>query len=491
MRFVSPCFSVKLSAASALALMAGSTYFAAGFSQDLAPFAVLAQFTGTVGIFGLAIGTFAVGRYWGQLQNESGPIMRQGFSSSPDFDTAYVGQSALIDLDAKGNLLACNQAGQTLIGARSFELESDGLKNRIHVQDRPEFLTRLSQAAHGKYATRTTVRLLIGEQDNQNRHLYTLVSFDFSPHAGNRVVASLAALTATEAGSGHPGDLLADLQNAHASMDAAKRAKTNFLNSISHELRTPLNAIIGFSDLLNANINGELNQAHREYVGHIHQSGTHLLGIVNTLLEMSRIDAGHVQLDLSTIAPDGVIERVVSMLAPIADKRGIELVQDLPPALPHLVADERACTQIMTNLVSNAIKFSAKGAQVTVRVRRERDTLKIDVLDTGIGIDKDALAKLGTPFYQVEEGANRHYEGAGLGLSIVKGLIDLHHGKINFASVPGQGTQVSVSLPLDGPQNETGDQRAAPATTESSQEIAGAAARRADPMNSPLRHARG
>lgn len=488
MRFVSPCISVKISAVSSLALMAGSAYFAASFAQGLPELGALSQLAGTTGFVGLALGTFSVGRYWGQMEAEQKSAMIGSAANSPDFDAAFIGQNALIDFDAQGDLMTCNQASQTLLGAKSYELESDGLKNRIHVQDRPEFLTKLSKAAHAKRATSAAVRLLVGEQNSANRHQYTLVNFDFSPHADNRVVA---ALRLSEAGSAMDSDLLSDLQNAHALMDAAKRAKTNFLNSISHELRTPLNAIIGFSDLLNANINGELNAAQRESVGHIHQSGTHLLGIVNTLLEMSRIDAGHVQLDLSPVAPETVIDSVFSMLAPMADKMDIKLVQDFPVALPQLVADERACSQIIINLVSNAIKFSNQGQQVTVRARRVRDNLQLDIIDTGIGINKEGLAKLGTPFYQVEDGADRHYEGTGLGLSIVKGLIELHQGTINFASIRGEGTQVTVSMPLDGPQEISAAQDATGASTSSPQGFDDAARDRDAQANSPLRHARG
>lgn len=425
MRFVSPSLSVRLGAVSALALMAGH-----------GPIAMALPSYGSVaGIVGLALGTFALGRYWGQMRDGTGAqdkVLRQS-------------ESAQVHLDAQGELATCTGAAQILLGAKSFELEGDGLKNRIHIQDMPEFLTRLSSVAHSGANATSAVRVLLGEQSGENHHHYTLVNFDLCRDAEGQIVAALRLHDTTS-------QLQDDLQNARQLMEAAKQAKSNFLSSVGHELRTPLNAIIGFSDLLNANVKGELNPAQRDYIAHIHQSGTHLLGLVNSLLDMSRLDAGHMQLSLENVAAAKVITSVTNMLSPQARAAKIELVVDLPTALPMIVADERACRQMIINLASNAIKFSDAGSQIIIRARRIRDNLQIEVSDSGIGIAGHALGKLGTPFYQVQNGPDRSYEGTGLGLSIVKGLVELHQGKLSFASIAGQGTQVRLLLPIDGPQ---------------------------------------
>jgi cell cycle sensor histidine kinase DivJ len=173
------------------------------------------------------------------------------------------------------------------------------------------------------------------------------------------------------------------------------------------------------------------------------------------LLDMSRLEAGKFEIQTESFEPQNLIEPCFKMVDQLARERDIELVADLPRNLPPLVADERACRQVLINLLSNAIKFSHENGRVTVSMRRQSGMLNLTVTDQGIGMDNDSIRRIGEPFFQAQDGLSRRYEGTGLGLSIVKGLIDLHDGSLLAKSAPGQGTTVTVLLPLNGPATKT------------------------------------
>jgi cell cycle sensor histidine kinase DivJ len=232
---------------------------------------------------------------------------------------------------------------------------------------------------------------------------------------------------------------------------AAHETKSRFLAAVSHELRTPLNAILGFSDILAGEYFGKLeNDRQREYVQLIRQSGAHLLSVVNTMLDMSKIEAGRYELMLEPFVVGETVTECERMLSLQAASRGVKLTSRLSRNLGEAVADPRALRQVIINLVGNAIKFTEAGGAVIIDASRLGRDLVISVSDTGIGMTADKLAVIGRPFTQVHNDLNRNYEGSGLGLSLVKGLIALHGGTFAVSSRPGEGTVVTVTLPLDG-----------------------------------------
>jgi cell cycle sensor histidine kinase DivJ len=246
----------------------------------------------------------------------------------------------------------------------------------------------------------------------------------------------------------------AEMREARRLAEDASNAKSRFLATIGHELRTPLNAIVGFSEMMTSGVVGELSPAHREYADIIHRSGHHLLDVVKMLLDMSRLEAGKFELMTESFEPANLIEPCFKMVDGLARERKITLVADLPKTLPQLIGDERACRQVLINLLSNAIKFSHENGTVTVSMKKQGNLLNIAVTDRGIGMDQSAVNRIGEPFFQVQNGLSRKYEGTGLGLSIVRGLVDLHDGTLKAISTPGEGTTVTVLLPLNGPETK-------------------------------------
>ncbi|MCC2609007.1 HAMP domain-containing sensor histidine kinase [Neorhizobium sp. Rsf11] len=246
-------------------------------------------------------------------------------------------------------------------------------------------------------------------------------------------------------------DLRAEAVARVAEARSAHEAKSRFLAAVSHELRTPLNAILGFSDVLAGEYFGRLeNDRQREYVGLIRQSGAHLLSVVNTMLDMSKIEAGRYELIAEPFALAEAMEACRAMLDLSAREKGVTLASRASRGLGEVIADRRAVQQILINLASNAIKFTEAGGAVSIDAVLAGDDVVISVSDTGIGIAAEKLEFIGQPFMQVENAYTRSYEGTGLGLSLVKGLVALHGGRFSIASRAGEGTVVTVSLPADG-----------------------------------------
>jgi cell cycle sensor histidine kinase DivJ len=240
------------------------------------------------------------------------------------------------------------------------------------------------------------------------------------------------------------------LEEARAEADRANAAKAKFLANMSHELRTPLNAIIGFSEMLTQEEKLRIDAARRrDYAKLINESGVHLLAVVNGILDMSKIDAGDFEIVPEPFDAAQAIGCCCDLLALKARDGGLDLVIRLPHDLPELIADKRAFKQIMLNLLSNAVKFTDRGGRITVGARADDGVLTVTVEDTGIGIGPEDLPKIGTPFFQARTAYDRRHDGTGLGLSIVKGLAMLHGGAVEIASRPGEGTRVTVRLPLD------------------------------------------
>ena len=241
-----------------------------------------------------------------------------------------------------------------------------------------------------------------------------------------------------------------ELARARDEAERASRAKTAFLATMSHELRTPLNAIIGFAEILHRDLLIKARDPKQaDHARIIHQSGEHLLSLVKDLLDVSKIESGKFSVVADPFALDEVVPMAVDTMKPLALSKGIMLACELEADLPDLLADRRAVRQILINLVSNACKFTPAGGTVTVSARRIGDTIELAVTDTGIGIDPSHIAKLGQPFYQIDTRYARQNEGAGLGLCIVRGLVDLHDGSFTIDSTPGQGSRFAVTLAAD------------------------------------------
>jgi two-component system, cell cycle sensor histidine kinase PleC len=229
--------------------------------------------------------------------------------------------------------------------------------------------------------------------------------------------------------------------------EAANRAKSEFLANISHELRTPLNAIIGFSEIMNGALFGPLgSDKYAEYSRDIHASGAYLLGVINDILDMSKIEAGRFTLDFETVAISDIIEETMRIIAFHAQDRNIEMVDEIGSDIT-VEADRRAIKQILLNLLSNAVKFSPDGGRVVVRARSVGDFATISIEDKGIGISASDLRKLGQPFEQVQNQFTKSHKGSGLGLAISRSLTEMHGGAMRIRSRETHGTIVSLRLP--------------------------------------------
>jgi len=230
--------------------------------------------------------------------------------------------------------------------------------------------------------------------------------------------------------------------------EAANRTKSDFLANMSHELRTPLNSIIGFSDLLYEQVYGELNEKQLKSVGNISKSGKHLLSLINDILDLSKIEAGKLELSYRQFELASKLNTIRSLLSPIADRKNIQIEIDIADGLTSICADEARFVQIMYNLVDNAIKFSYENGLVKIGARKKGDMVEITVIDTGIGIKPEDRSKIFKPFSQVDPFLSKQFQGTGLGLSLVKQIVKLHGGYVWFRSSPGEGSIFAFAIPI-------------------------------------------
>ncbi len=339
-----------------------------------------------------------------------------------------------------GHAMFASHAARSLLGVNAENLLADGLFDRVHLLDRPAFLTVFSQAFAGKGDASVEFRVARDVGDGQPPEYIWAEMRCRMDERGD-----IVAVTRDISEHKHQEHLIIE---ARDTAEKANVAKTHFLANISHELRTPLNAIIGFSDILNQDLFGRMeNERHREYSELINESGNHLLQLVNDLLDMSKLDAGKYSLEYENFDVSGLISHVKQTLEPVAIEAKQSIEMELPETPVMLNADERACRQILINLVSNAIKFSRPDGHVTVRARKTAGQVELAVIDRGIGISAEDVSRLGKPFVQADSAYDRKYEGTGLGLSIVKGLVELHEGSFQIHSKKDFGTTIVVTLP--------------------------------------------
>ena len=239
----------------------------------------------------------------------------------------------------------------------------------------------------------------------------------------------------------------AALVQATREVEAASRNKSEFLANMSHELRTPLNAIIGFSDVLRERMFGELNDKQADYVEDIAVSGRHLLDLINEVLDLSKVEAGRMELERTEFDLADMIGSALAFVRERAARGGVRLTMDTPADLGTIVADERKIRQVLLNLLSNAVKFVPEGGSVTVSGRREGDEVQVAVHDTGIGIAPEDQAKVFDEFQQVGKTTARPSEGTGLGLTLAKRFVELHGGRIWLVSELGHGSTFTFAIP--------------------------------------------
>lgn len=239
-------------------------------------------------------------------------------------------------------------------------------------------------------------------------------------------------------------------QELVASKEAAEfanRTKTEFLANMSHELRTPLNAILGFSEVIKDQLFGPVAGRYADYARDIHRSGAHLLEIINDILDLSKLEAGKLDLHESDVAIGAVAEDCLTLLSNKAAEMHVTLVNAMPSNLPLLRADARAVKQVMLNFLSNAVKFTPEGGKVTIAAKADSKGLCISVTDTGIGMTPEQIAVALSAFGQVDSKLARKHEGTGLGLPICRSLLELHGGSLDVTSVPDVGTTMTATFP--------------------------------------------
>ena len=352
--------------------------------------------------------------------------------------------------DRAGGVIFASDESRALFALAPHDLIGRGLFERIHVADRPLFLKTIADALGGSDTACANLRLRTGKieatRGGFEEPVFAWIEFRARRSLDETEGVLLALVRDITRAKLHEEEL----ELARAEAERVNLWKDRFLANVSHELRTPLNAIIGFAEMLgNEELSPKNPEKIREYAHIIETSGQHLLSVVNSILDMSKIEAGAFDLSPESFSLAALADSCCDMIRLKAERAGITVLRNYAPELEHIVADKRACKQILINLVSNAMKFTPSGGSISIDLQPEGNSLKILIADTGIGIAPKDLAQLGEPFFQASANYDRHFEGTGLGLSVVRGLIGLHGGTIALESAPGEGTLVSVRLPLD------------------------------------------
>ncbi len=353
--------------------------------------------------------------------------------------------AVVLTFGANGEIAEVSQKARPLTGLDPALLRGQGFFDRVHVADRVAYLCALGSVRDSGAEAHVELRLRVPDAGGERPGgVHRLFKLDLMPSDGGGAIGLLRDAGEIEALRGAVTEALDRASEVEV-------AKGRFLASVSHELRTPLNAIIGFSEmLLQPGISGELSERQGEHVALIRQAGEHLLSVVNAILDVSKIESGTYRITPEAFDPQAAVALCCAMLEPQAHEKGVHLDWQSAALPAELVADQRAVQQILLNLISNAVKFTPDGGKVRVSVGRREDLVVLRVADTGIGIAADDLERLGKPFMQVHNDYTRHFQGTGLGLSLVKGLVQLHGGAMRIESAPGLGTTVTVELPTNG-----------------------------------------
>ncbi len=349
--------------------------------------------------------------------------------------------------DAAGDVTGISGRDKAAMLEKMGNLHGKGFVEQIHVSDRIAFLRAIDRLRLGDLQAEVEIRMAQtrGGRETQFLNFRTMMT---AIQAADGSYAGFAAQSLDNTGQ---VTARIDAETLKREADSANEAKSRFLAAVSHELRTPLNAILGFSDILAGEYFGKLqNDRQREYVDLISQSGNHLLSVVNTMLDMSKIEAGHYEIQVEPFMIAETARACEAMLEHQALQKKVTLTFRVARNCGEVTADKHALKQILINLVGNAIKFTEEGGVVSVDFSVQNNALEIVVSDTGIGIPHEKIELLGKPFMQVQNEYSRKFEGTGLGLSLVKGLVSLHGGEFAIESELGEGTVITVRVPADG-----------------------------------------
>lgn len=354
-----------------------------------------------------------------------------------------------------GAVIFMSPAGEALFGVPVGALCGHGLFERVNVADRPAYLTALGEAAAlaESRSVEFRVRRDIIEDGEKSAAQFVWIELRCWPlerAAGEASATGRREVVAVLRDVSRRKQHEEALEEARVTAERANASKTRFLAIMSHELRTPINAIVGFSEMLMKEDVLVLDQKRRlEYAGLIRDSGHHLLSVVNGILDISKIETDNFELTAEPFAPARAVDGCCEMVALHAREAGVRIEKSAGDDLPEMIADRRALNQILLNLLSNAVRFSERGGTVIVGARAEAGTIIFTVEDDGIGMSEEDLAQVGQPYFQARASYDRRRGGTGLGLSIVKGLVRLHGGQLSIRSRVGEGTRVTVRLPLD------------------------------------------
>ena len=439
---IEAAISARRSSVTVSALAAGTGFFAVSVlalfgwlpASRLDP--ALAGFVYAASLFAaLIVGTLALRAFQRRQAHEvararaNAALHRSLTEASSDLITRHA---------ADGTVLYASAAAEDLLGVPARELEGLSPAMIVHIQDLKPVEAAFAFAVTGEPQT---VSFRLRRRDGS----YVPVEMRAQGTEYGDVVAVTRDMSEKTA-------QIVELASRRDEADEALRARTRFLASVTHELRTPLNAIIGFSDVMRNEVFGPVGHTkYREYADHIRSSGMHLADLVSDLLDMSKIEAGKFTIERSVCDVKTLAEESFAMVRPQADEAGVELVLDVADGAT-LSADARALRQSFVNLLSNAVKFTPSEGRVTLSARADGGDMVITIADTGVGIPEKDLARIGKPFEQVEGAMQRLHKGTGLGLSLVKSLAELHGGTMTITSALGDGTTVTLRLPIATPE---------------------------------------
>jgi cell cycle sensor histidine kinase DivJ len=365
----------------------------------------------------------------------------------------------ILRLSASGFIAYASPASTDLFGREAQSLEGELAADLVAVSDRVRLQRALVRAAYFGEAS-SCVCQLTGEDER----FVELRCRAVASEAPRKPVRNLMRWREREAPDLPQREIIVvarDISQHHAlearlehswrTAEAQNRAKSRFLANMSHELRTPLNSIIGFSEMIGGEIVGPVGHPrYREYAGLIRESGHYLLDLINDILDIAKIEAGKFTLSREEIDIGEALKRALRVMVPQYQEKGVALKVKIAQGLPRIEADARAIRQIVFNLLSNALKFTAPGGRALVSLKTEGKALLLEIQDTGVGIMGEDLKRLARPFEQAGDAYVKAQEGTGLGLSLVRSLTGLHGGTLSIRSKRGAGTSVTVSLPLPG-----------------------------------------
>lgn len=418
-----------------------------------APLAAITAFDPSIGVPMMALMLYAGAIVAETRRTDAAGAARDALNAADTERLRAVAAELILRLDVHGHVLASDGNHSFGPGLTSRDMMGAALFERIHIADRPEFLKRLSEAriGGGAYDPDATwrLRLDVGNNATKAGAIFRIFEARLLKDTGAQGADESRICVLRDATS--ESDAEAALNEARRGRENAEAERSRFLAAVGHELRTPLNAIIGFSEILsNPQFEPKDAAQRREYAEIVNLSARHLLAVVDSIRDLSKIEAGAMTIATERFSMPALVEECRRMLRLEAERAGVSLLCDPPCGVEEIVADRRACGQIVINLLANAIKFSPRGGTARLRLVREGHDLLMKVIDTGVGVGAVDLARLGQPFFQTHAGRTTG-AGTGLGLSVVRGLVGLHGGAIAIESGLGQGTTVTVRLPLDGP----------------------------------------